>query len=181
MDLRGTGQLAGVRAIYSSGHALVWLEVDSANDRSGQAAGWSNSGGAAEGLPAAGTPPSGDATVGATAGATGGATPGAVGGAAARPGPAPLPSMPAPSWVASGFDAAAFQQKAAALAAALAAPGAGASGTEPRQAQHAAAQQQQQLAGSQAGSMAQKAEEWCVHHHTSLAERGEAPSAAARP
>lgn len=171
MDLRGTGQLAGVRAIYSTGHALVWLEVDSANCRSSQAAGLSGGGSAAEILPTAEAKPAGDGT-----GSTGA---GLAGRGAAADGLSPLPPTPAPSWAASGFDAVAFQRKAATLAAALAAPGRNVGDAERQHAQHAA--QQQQGGPGQVGSIAQKAEEWCVHHHMSLAGRGEAPPVLAQP
>ncbi|KAL4437453.1 hypothetical protein ABPG75_004592 [Micractinium tetrahymenae] len=165
VDLRGTGQLAGVRAIYSTGHALVWLEVDSANGRSSQAA-RGKSGSKSQG----GSVP---LTEAAPAGAADGGEAAAASSAGA---PSPLPATPAPSWVATGFDAAAFQQKAAALAAALAAPGPGPGAQEQQQSAQAA--QQLQRRPGQGGSMAQKAEEWCVLHHSSLSDRGEAPSAA---
>lgn len=164
VDLRGTGQLAGVRAIYSTGHALVWLEVDSANSRGAQAAGGWGNGSAPESVRAAEA-----GRLGAAADSAGAVAPGGL---------APLPPTPAPSWAASGFDAATFQRKAAALAAALAAPPAGRGAAAQLQSRHAAEQHQVPRV---AGSMAQKAEEWCVHHHSSLAGRGDAPSAAAGP
>lgn len=164
VDLRGTGQLAGVRAIYSTGHALVWLEVDSANSRGAQAAGGWGNGSAPESVRAAEA-----GRLGAAADSAGAVAPGGL---------APLPPTPAPSWAALGFDAATFQRKAAALAAALAAPPAGRGAAAQLQSRHAAEQHQVPRV---AGSMAQKAEEWCVHHHSSLAGRGDAPSAAAGP
>lgn len=95
MDLRGSGRLSNVRALYCSGHALVWLEVDSANCNTPAAA--------AAAVPAAQS---------------------AAEASSSMPAPAPpLPRMPAsqPSWLwraaAVGFDAAVFQQRASRLVA----------------------------------------------------------------
>lgn len=123
VDLRGSGRLSSVRAIYSTGHALVWLEVDSANS---QAASASGSGSAA-----------------------------AVAAAGGEVAPAALPGTPAPSWLSKPFDAAAFQARVAALA----------GGSQSAGADQAAAG----TPGHKGpGAMDRKAEEWCVHHHTSL-------------
>ncbi|KAI7837060.1 hypothetical protein COHA_009136 [Chlorella ohadii] len=60
VDLRGSGRLSSVRAIYSTGHALVWLEVDSANSQprsSGSSSDAAEAAAAAAGeLPAAAPP-----------------------------------------------------------------------------------------------------------------------------
>ncbi|PRW60477.1 F-box SKIP5 isoform B [Chlorella sorokiniana] len=128
VDLRGSGRLSSVRAIYSTGHALVWLEVDSANTQPPR----SSSGSSAEAAAAAA----------------------AAGGEAAA---AVLPGTPAPSWLSKPFNAAAFQARIAALTGAS-------QRTGPEQAGAGTEQAQQGL-----GDMERKAEEWCVHHHSSLA------------
>ena len=125
VDLRGSGRLSSVRAIYSTGHALVWLEVDSANTQ----------------------PPSSSSSSSSAAAIT------ATGSEAAA---TVLPGTPAPSWLSKPFDAAAFQARIAAIT----------GGTQPAGHDQAApgAPAQQRL-----GAMERKAEEWCVHHHTTLA------------
>ncbi|PSC68547.1 F-box SKIP5 [Micractinium conductrix] len=141
VDLRGSGQLAGVRAIYSTGHALVWLEVDSANA-----------------APSGGTSTSGMAV---PAGKAATAAVDAAAAAAAAPSPAaPPPGTPLPSWLgkaaAAGFDAAAFQRRLQQRAA-----------LPPDDVQQHVQQQALQAGG--AGDMERKAEAWCCLHHTSLA------------
>lgn len=125
VDLRGSGRLSSVRAIYSTGHALVWLEVDSANSQPRSSGSSSD---AAEAAAAA---------------------------AGELPAAAP-PGTPAPSWLSKPFDPAAFQARVAAV---MGCP-------QP-------AGPEQEAAGAPAeqglGAMERKAEEWCVHHHTSLA------------
>lgn len=156
VDLRGSGRLSGVRAIYSTGHALVWLEVDSSNGLAAAAA----AGTAGIGVPsdAAGLAGKAPAVV---------ATPGG------------LPRTPAPSWLArpaaAGFDAAAFQRRAEQLAGG---PPALQAQQQAQQRQQAGPQQQQeQLAGQ--GGIERKAEEWCRLHHSSLAPaRPDAPQPA---
>jgi hypothetical protein len=145
VELRGSGRLSQVRAIYSYGHALMWLEVDSADT---VARGARSSRGSSSGaLAAAGQAP-------AEAGCSSFQAP-----------ETPLPVTPLPSWAAraasSGFDAAAFQRRAQQFA-----------GVSPA-APTAAGQGEQQAVedGSHRTSssrMEQKAEQWCQQHHAAL-------------
>ncbi|KAL4855114.1 F-box protein SKIP5 [Chlorella vulgaris] len=145
VELRGSGRLSQVRAIYSYGHALVWLEVDSADTlaRGGATGGGSSSGAHAAAWQA----------------------PAEAGCSSFQAPETPLPVTPLPSWAAraasSGFDAAAFQRRAQRLA-----------GVRP--AAPTAAGQGEQQAGedgshsSSSSRMEQKAEQWCQQHHAAL-------------
>ena len=140
VDLRGSGRLSSVRAIYSTGHALVWLEVDSA-DAAPRSSGAAAAAAAAPGSEAA-APPA-------------------------------LPGTPAPAWLSNPFDAAAFQARVAALAG-----GPAVAAAQQQEGQEQGQRQQQQERQKAAGAIERKAEEWCVHHHTSLAPAGEGQQAA---
>lgn len=177
MELRGSGQLAGVRAIYSTGHALVWLEVDSANSKAVPV----GSGSSRAAVPAPAGAPVADAAVhagqpplGWSCVASNGTAAGSQAAAPAVPGGA-VPGSSLPSWLtkaaAAGFDAAAFQVKAQQLAAVAAAPH-----TAPALEQQPQLRQQQ--GASSAASLDQKAEAWCTLHHSTLAPALEAGAVA---
>ncbi|EFN60176.1 hypothetical protein CHLNCDRAFT_133681 [Chlorella variabilis] len=163
VELRGSGRLSAVRAIYNSSHTLIWLEVDSADFPPDFPAGGRHVS-AASRAPAAnaGDAPASDAAAAAAGSSSGGGGGGGLGAAGWAPGPAAHPATPLPSWAvraaAAGFDAAAFQRRAQRLAAAAAAPAADA---QPRRG--AAGEQPAGAAG-----MELKAEEWCVRHHAAM-------------